>query len=179
MNKKKTAATVVAASSVITVLLAIVLVIAICVTVWAIFFRKDVLPPDYPPQNTDQNQQPLPDDPGGQIQTPAGGGAVNITYSEKVTIDLSDKQASLYYANPSRSTQNGAIAIVIGDEVILRSELITPGNMVTTLPLASGADKKLAVGVYDAELVVYCYDTVTGEKAMVDTRGAVELTVVQ
>lgn len=166
---------------IIAIVLSVILLIAILISVWAIFFRrgKDVLPPDYPPQNTDQNQTPIPDDQGGEIQTPAGGGAVNITYSEQVKIDLSDKKASLYYANPSRSNQNVAIAVVIGEEIILKSELITPGNMVTSLPLAEGAEKKLAVGGYNAELVVYCYHPETGEKAMVDTKGAVVLTVTE
>ena len=174
MNKKKK-------TLIIAIALSVVLAIAIGVTVWAIFFREgdDVLPPDYPPQDTDDNQTPIPDDEGGEIQTPAGGGAVNITYAENVTVDLSDKKASLYYANPSRSNQNVAIAIVIGEDVIVKSELITPGNMVTSLPLVQDAEKKLAAGGYNAEMIVYCYHPETGEKAMVDTKGAVIVTVVE
>jgi hypothetical protein len=165
----------------IIIALSVVLVIAICVSVWAIFFREgdDVLPPDYPPQDTDDNQVPIPDDDGGEIETPEGGGAVNITYAENVTVDLSDKKASLYYANPSRSNQNVAVAIVIGEDVIIKSELITPGNMVTSLPLVDGAEKKLAVGGYNAEIIIYCYHPETGEKAMVDTKGSVIVTVVE
>ena len=165
----------------IIIALSVVLVIAICVSIWAIVFREgeDMLPPDYPPQDTDDNQTPIPDDQGGQIQTPAGGGAVNITYAEEVIIDLSDNKASLYYANPSRSNQNVAIAIVIGKNVIIKSELITPGNMVTSLPLVGGAAEKLAVGGYDAEIIIYCYHPETGEKAMVDTKGSVIVTVVE
>lgn len=172
MNKKKL---------IVITALALVLVAAIAVSVWAIFFRGEdyILPPDYPPQSTDKNQTPIPDDQGGEIQTPEGGGAVNVTYSEEVRIDLSDKKATLYYANPSRSKQNVAIAIVVGDEVILRSNLITPGNMVTSLPIEDGAENKLSIGGYDATLVVYCYDPQTGEKAMVDTRGEITLTVVK
>ena len=167
---------------IIIIALCVALLIAIGVTLWALLGGKDddgVLLPDYPPQDTDENQTPIPDDQGGAIQTPAGGGAVNITYVEKIDIDLSDKKASLYYANPSRSNQNVAIAIMIGDEVIIKSELITPGNMVKTLPLVEGVEKKLSVGGYNAELVVYCYNPQTGEKAMVDTRGAVVLTVTE
>ena len=170
MDKKK---------RIIVVVLCLIITIAIAVSLWALFFREDddILPPDYPPQETEKNQTPIPDDQGGTIQTPEGGGAVNITYSEKINIDLSDKKATLYYANPSRSNQNVAIAIVIGEKVILRSELITPGNMVNSLPLAEGAEKKLVAGGYNATLVVYCYDTETGEKAMIDTTGSVFLTV--
>ena len=173
MNKKTTL--------IIIIALLLLLVIAVGVAVWAIFFREgdEILPPDYPPQNTEQNQETIPDDPGGEIETPEGGGGVNITYSEAVTIDLSDKKASLYYANPSRSNQNVAIAILIGEKVILKSELITPGNMVTQLSLLDGADKLLTAGGYNAELVVYCYHPETGEKAMVDTRGSLMVTVVE
>ncbi|MBR6680984.1 MAG: hypothetical protein IKL59_06950 [Clostridia bacterium] len=159
--------------------LSVAFVISVSVSIWAIFFRDrdEVLPPDYSPQDTDDNQIPIPDDPGGEIQTPEGGSAVNITYAENVTVDLSDEKATLYYANPSRSGQNVAIAVVVGEEVVLRSELITPGNMVTSLPLADRAKKKLTVGSYNAEIIVYCYHPETGEKAMVDTKGTVILTV--
>ena len=161
--------------------LVVVLVSSISVSVWSIFFREkdDVLPPDYPPQETEDNQTPIPDDEGGEIVTPAGGGAVNITYAENLTVDLSNKTASLYYANPSRSNQNVAIAIVIGEDVIIKSDLITPGNMVTSLPLISGAEKKLTVGGYNAEIIVYCYHPETGEKAMIDTKGDVIVTVTE
>lgn len=168
--------------TIIIIALAVVLVVTAGVSVWAIFFREgndEVLSPDYPPQDTDDNQVPIPDDDGGEIITPEGGGAVNITYAENITVDLSDKKANLYYANPSRSNQNVVIAIVIGGEVIIRSELITPGNMVTSLPLVDGAEKKLAVGGYNAEIIVYCYHPETGEKAMIDTKGEVVVTVTE
>lgn len=166
---------------IIAVVLVAVLLIAIAVIVWAIFFREGErpLPPDYPPQETESNQVPIPDDENGVIQTPEGGGAVNITYAESVTIDLSDKTASLYYANPLRSNQNVAIAIVIGDVTLLKSELITPGNMVTSLPLLEGAYNKLAVGGYNAELIVYCYHPETGEKAIIDAQASVTLNVIE
>ncbi|MBQ7364397.1 MAG: hypothetical protein IJW46_02230 [Clostridia bacterium] len=162
------------------VLLSILLLLVILVTVLALFLRKPtVLPPDYPPQDTDSNMQPIPGDSGGTIETPEGGGAVNITYADTVTVSLSDRTASLYYANPSRSNQNVAIAVMIGSTVILRSDLITPGNMVTTLPLVEGVEEQLLPGGYQAELIIYCYHPETGEKAMIDTRGTLTLTVVE
>lgn len=161
------------------VLLSVLLALVLLVTVWALFFRKPtVLPPDYPPRDTDSHMKPIPDDGGGTIETPEGGGAVNITYAAEVTISLSDKTAHLYYANPSRSNQNVAIAVTVGETVILRSGLITPGNMVTELPLLEGVEQKLVPGGYEAELIVYCYHPESGEKAMIDTRGALTLTVV-
>lgn len=166
---------------IVAAILIVITMVSIGVAIWALLFREtpNVLPPDYPPQETEKEQTPIPDDQGGKIETPSGGGAVNITYGENVTVDLSSGKATLYYANPSRSNQNVAIAIIVGEEVILRSELITPGNMITELPLLDGAYDKLSIGGYNAELVIYCYHPETGEKAMIDTRGSVILTVTE
>jgi hypothetical protein len=160
--------------------LAVVLVAAIAVTTVVLIISKDeILPPDYPPQSSDPNQIPIPDDEGGKLESPTGGGAVNITYSRDVTVSLSRKNATFYYANPSKSNQNVAIAIVVGDVVISKSALITPGNMVTALSLEEGVEKKLGIGGYDAELIVYCYHPETGEKAMVDTKAEITVNVVE
>ena len=166
---------------IILVLLVLVLLALIAVTVWAIFFREPepILPPDYPPQNVDPGQKPIPDDEGGKIESPTGGGAVNITYSTAFNADLSDGNVKFYYANPARSNQNVAIAVVIGEEVICRSELVTPGNMITVLPLLEDAKERLTVGGYEAELIIYCYHPQTGEKAMVDTRAPITLNVAE
>ena len=167
---------------IIIIVLAVALVSSIGVSIWAVFFREaddNALAPDYPPQETESNQVSIPEDSGGVIETPAGGGAVNITYAESIIVDLSDKKASLYYANPLRSNQNVAIAVVVGEDVIIKSGLINPGNMVTSLPLADGVENKLTIGSYNAEIVVYCYHPETGEKAMIDTRGAVTVTVTE
>ncbi len=165
---------------IIAVLLLLLLVI-VAVIIWAIFFRTpDIpLPPDYPPQETDGNQQPIPNDQGGKLESPTGGGAVNVTYESVVTVDLSDKTVTLSYANPSMSNQNVAIAIVIDDLTVARSALITPGNMIKSLTLEDKAAKKLSVGGYDAEIIIYCYHPETGEKAMVDTRGEVTVYVTE
>ena len=179
-------------SKIAIIILSVVLVISLSVTAFLLISdngkdkdnsnsttTETPLPPDYPPKETESNQEPITEDSGGSIQTPEGGGAVNITYAETVNVDLSDKIASLYYANPSRSNQNVAIAVVIGDTVIVKSELITPGNMVTELALNDGAENKLSVGSYDAEIVVYCYHPETGEKAMIDARANIILNVVE
>lgn len=159
--------------------LAVVLVAAITVTAVVLITREDgILPPDYPPQSSDPNQIPIPDDEGGKLESPTGGGAVNITYSQDITVSLSGKRATFYYANPSRSNQNVAIAVLVGDTVVARSALITPGNMVTELALEDGVEKKLSVGGYDAELIVYCYHPETGEKAMVDTKAVITVNVI-
>lgn len=134
--------------------------------------------PDYPPQGTEVNQMPIDGDNSNKMDSEEGGGAINVTYSMDVTVDLSDKTVSLYYANPNASNQNVAILVMIDDMVVAKSDLITPGNQVTELPLESYARGKLMAGGYKAELVVRAYNPDNGEKAMIDTKGEITVTVV-
>lgn len=162
--------------------LALVLVLAIGVTVWALFFRDsgaEPITPDYPPQGTEENQKPLEGDEGDKLESPEGGGAINVTYSTAVTVDLSENKVTLLYANPQASNQNVAILIMIDDLVVAKSDQITPGHGVDTLDLEEYAKERLTVGGYNGELVIRAYDPDTGEKAMVDTRGEITITVVE
>lgn len=162
--------------------LALILVVAICVTIWAVFFRESNEPPitpDYPPQGTEENQKPLEGDEGEKIESPSGGGAINVTYNVNVNVDLSENKVTLLYANPQASNQNVAILIMIDELVVAKSELITPGYGVDTLTLEEYAKERLKVGGYDGTLVIRAYDPETGEKAMVDTKGEITITVVE
>ena len=161
--------------------LCIGIVLCMAVTIWALFFREGSKPitPDYPPQGTEQNQKPLEGDEGEKIESPSGGGAINVTYGTSVTVDLSDNKVTLLYANPQTSNQNVAILIMIDELVVAKSEQITPGYGVDTLTLEEYAKERLAVGGYNGELVIRAYDPETGEKAMVDTKGEITITVVE
>lgn len=166
---------------IIILLLALVSIVAIGVTVWAIWFRETdaPIPPDYPPQGTEENQTPIEGDNSNKLESPTGGGAINITYDTNVTVDLSENQIKLTYVNPNASNQNVAILIMIDDLVIAKSDLINPGNMVETLKLEETAKSKLQAGGYNAMLVVRAYDPQTNEKAMVDTKGEITVTVIE
>ena len=161
--------------------LCIGIVLCMAVTIWALFFREGSKPitPDYPPQGTEQNQKPLEGDEGEKIESPSGGGAINVTYGTSVTVDLSDNKVTLLYANPQASNQNVAILIMIDDLVVAKSEQITPGYGVDTLTLEEYAKERLAVGGYNGELVIRAYNPETGEKAMVDTKCEITITVVE
>ena len=161
--------------------LCIGIVLCMAVTIWALFFREGSKPitPDYPPQGTEQNQKPLEGDEGEKIESPSGGGAINVTYGTSVTVDLSDNKVTLLYANPQASNQNVAILIMIDELVVAKSEQITPGYGVDTLTLEEYAKERLAVGGYNGEMVIRAYDPETGEKAMVDTKGEITITVVE
>ncbi len=138
--------------------------------------------PDYPPQATDPNQSPMDNDPGGTLETEEGGAGVNLTYTATATVDLSEGTVTLYYANPSKSTQDMVVSLVLENSniVICRSQRITAGNQIRELPLEDDARAALDEGGYDAKYVVGCYDPNTNEKAMVElVGGGVRVNVVQ
>lgn len=158
--------------------LILLLLITIGITIWALFFRNTtpVLAPDYAPQQTEENAEPIDDDSDGEkLQQQQGGGAVSLTYSKEVTIDLSDKTANLMFANPGKSNQDMMIQIVIQDTVIVQSGLLTPGYQVTKLELFDNA--KLSSGTYEGKFVVLYYQKDTGEKAMLNTEIPLTITV--
>lgn len=164
----------------IIIFLLILLIGAISVSVWAIFFRgndKTPISPDYAPQKEEVHQTPIEGDNSDKLESPVGGGAISITYSSEVVADLSDRTVTLFYANPNASNQNVSILIMIDDLVIAKSDLITPGHNVTTLTLEESAVSRLQEGGYNAELVIRSYHPETNEKAMVDAKGELTVTV--
>lgn len=167
--------------SLILILLCITLV-AVGVTVWALFFRdgggQQVLTPDYAPQNKEENAETIPDDTGDKMENPEGGGAVSLTYSNEVTIDLSDKAAAIYFANPGKSNQDMVIQIAIQDTIILQSGTLSPGNQVKILNLLEGAEDMLQPGGYEGKFIVLYYDLTSGEKSMVNTEIPITINVV-
>lgn len=154
--------------------------VCIAVTIWALFFRQPgiALAPDYAPQETERNAQPIPDDDSAQLDTLTGGGSITIEYDNHVTIDLSEGKAYLSYANPGKSTQDIVLRIQIQDTVVAQSGTIQPGSQVRVLALLEGAEKQLQTGVYtDAAFKILSYDPETGEKAMIDTVAEITVTV--
>ena len=168
-------------TAVIVIILALITVAAVCVTVWALFFRdsgRQVLTPDYAPQQKEQHAETIPDDSGEKMESPQGGGSVSLTYSNQVTVDLSDRAASLYFANPGKSNQDMVIQISIQDTVILQSGTLAPGHQVKLLDLLEGAEEMLQPGGYEGKFIVLYYDQESGEKAMVNTEIPITITVV-
>lgn len=160
-------------------LLLLITISAVCVTVWALFFRESniVLAPDYAPQETEEYADTIPNDTGEKVESEEGGGSVSLTYSNQAAIDLSDGLVSLYFANPRKSNQNMVIQIVIQGEVIVQSGIILPGHQVTKLSLIDGANAKLSPGGYDGNFVILYYHPDSGEKAIVNTEIPIHIDV--
>lgn len=156
-----------------------VLLLAVAgITVWALFFRNTmpVLAPDYAPQETEKNAEPIVGDiSGDKLVQSQNSGAISLTYSKEVTIDLSDKTASLLFANPHKSNQDMMIQIIIRDKVILQSGLLPPGNQVKKMKIFDNA--KLSAGVHEGKLVVLYYQKDTGEKAAINTEIPLTVTI--
>ena len=163
------------------ILLLVITGLALGVTVWALFFRDSggtVLIPDYAPQQKEENAETIPDDTENKMENPEGGGSVSLTYSNEVTIDINDKAAALYFANPGKSNQDMVLQIVIQDTIILQSGTLKPGNQVKLLNLLEGAEEMLQPGGYDGKFIVLYYDQTSGEKSMVNTEIPITINVV-
>ncbi len=162
-------------------LLLLITIAAMSLSVWAVWFRDStiVLAPDYAPQQIEENAEPIGDDGDEKLSQPEGGGAVGLTYAKEVDISLLDKSATLQFANPTKSNQDMVLQLEIDDVVILQSGRLEPGNMVSTLNLLDGAEKRLAAGGYNGKFVVLYYDRTSREKAMINTEIPVTVTVTE
>lgn len=162
------------------IVLSAVLVISVFITIWALFLRdtKPALAPDYAPQQSETYAEKIENedkDDNEKLPQQQGGGAVSLTYSKEVEISLSENKAKLMFANPSKSNQNMLLQIVIQDEVILQSGLISPGYQVKSLELFDSV--KLSEGNYEGKFVIYYYQKDTGEKAMLNTEIPLQISV--
>ena len=101
---------------------------AVGVAVWALLFRDPAPPaiPDIAPAVED-NAQPTgeAEDKMSQAQ---GGGAVNLTYSDQVTLSLGERILSLQVTNPARSNQSMLLQVVVQGVVVAQSGTLPPGN---------------------------------------------------
>ncbi len=155
------------------------------VAYWAVFVRNNnpeqdepkILEPDVAPGEKEKNAESMGDEGDKKLDQPKGGGAVSITYSKDVTIDLSDKIVSLLFGNPARSNQSMVLQIVIQDNVVVQSDTLSPGYQVKKLDLKT--DIGLKPGIYKGKFNVLYYDSDTGKKAVVNTEIPVDIDVQQ
>ena len=90
--------------------------IAVAVTVWALFFRKTapVLAPDYAPQEAETHAEAIPGDSDDEkMETSSGGGAVSMVYQKEIQISLSSQTASLMFQNPSKSVNDIVLQLAV------------------------------------------------------------------
>lgn len=157
--------------------LSVVAVLGVGVAVWALMFGgpDELMVPDRAPA-MDEAAVSMGDEDDEKMKQPEGGGAVNITFSDEVTVDLTAGEAYLMFANPTRSNQGMVVQLVVHDIAMAQSDLIEPGYQINQLTLANVANK-LQGGDYDGSLRVYFYDLESGEQASVNTEIPVGVTV--
>lgn len=151
------------------------------VSIWAAYFKGGKTPTQsstrIPPKIEAGAESIASDNSDKKLDAPKGGGAVSLTYSKEVDIDLTAKKAYLVFANPKKSIQDAVVQLVISDTVIMRSGSLTPGTRVTALDLAKGADEKLSAGTYNGKFVVSFYDRETDRWAKLNAEIPVFVTV--
>lgn len=146
--------------------------VSVCVTVtvmlllWNALTNKPLLP-DRPPDQVDENAV-MEDDGNGKMNPPDGGGGLSLEYIKEITIDLTEKTASLYFKNSGESLENAVLMLVIQDTVILQSDLLPPGSSLTTMPLPEKGIP-LQKGNYDGAFVVQFFHD-NGEVSQVNSR---------
>lgn len=166
----------------ITILILCILLLGfVGTTLFLLFLQEEDNPNplDYAPQGIEENQKRLWNDKRDKIDSEDGGGAINVTYNPTAMVDLSKEKVELYYANPRASNHNVAICIQIDDMIIAESDIIEMGYYIDTLNLVETAKEKLKVGEYEATVIIKAYNSVNGEKSMVDTKGQIVLSVVE
>lgn len=87
-----------------------------------------------------------------------------VQYSEEILIDLSDKSISLNFVNPEGSGQELNLQLCVGEDPIIQSWKLQPGDAVTEMELLYRLDRQLTPGGYEGKFVVIAYELVSGEE---------------
>lgn len=160
-------------------LLLLITVASVAVTVTLLMQKPTVQAPDFAPQTVDENADKMDDDQDDKMEAQEGGGAISLTYSTQVTVDMGDGQARVLFQNPTRSTQDVVLQLVVGEgdqeTLVAQSQLIPAGYSLDVMELEQ--PMLLTQGGYEGEFRVLCYDPDSGEKAVVNTVIPVDIMV--
>lgn len=160
-------------------LMLLITVAAVAITVSILLKPPTVQAPDFAPQSVDDNAHKMEDENTDKLETQEGGGAISLTYSTQVEVDLEDGQAHILFQNPTRSTQDVVLQLVVGEDdqetLVAQSQLIPAGYALDSLELEEPV--LLTQGGYEGEFRVLSYDPESGEKAVVNTVIPVDITV--
>ena len=160
--------------------LVLITLIVVCVgiIVFLLMKNRDALTPDYAPGTIDINAI-KEDDDGEKMTTSDGGGAVSLSYSNIVYIDMEKKDIKMYFKNPSRSRESIVLELVIPQKdkeyVIAKSELLPPGYALYNMDLDTTL--KLPAGGYDGKFRITYYNEETSVKQIVNTEIEVSVEV--
>ena len=131
-----------------------------------------IINPDHPLPSEDPYASTLPaqEDTGEKAES-NGGGSVSMIYQLNADVTLSTGQVSIYFRNPSASNHDIKLvlyALSEGEEYPLaQSGLLKAGNGLERMDLIEGA-AQLQPGTYSGKYKLFYYDSLTGEKALVE-----------
>lgn len=161
----------------IVIFLLLIILVCVVIIVYLLFF-KEPKQVDYAPGKEDENIVLLPNS-GDKMEAQKGGGAVSLSYSNKVEIDLKSGQVSINFKNPSRSTQSMVLQVIIkqndNEVVVSESNRIPPSYALYELKLKENIT--LSKGEYEGKFNVMYYDEETDEKAIVNTNIPIKINV--
>ena len=132
-----------------------------------------IIDPDHPLPTEDPYAQTIPEgeDDGDKAVSEDGGGSVSMIYTLSANVSLSSGTAEIYFRNPSKSNHDIKLVLyaLSGDEEypLAQSGLLKAGSQLTQLDLIEGA-AQLKEGTYEGKYKLYYYDSLTGEKALVE-----------
>ena len=132
-----------------------------------------IIDPEHPLPTEDPFAQPVPpeEDDNEKVISENGGGSVSMIYTLSADVNLTSGAIQIYFRNPSASNHDIKLvlyAISAGEEYPLaQSGLLKAGNELETLELIDGA-AQLREGTYEGKYKLYYYDSLTGEKALVE-----------
>lgn len=161
----------------------VVIVLAVIITVTAVTItlvtlmnnKKTIISPDFAPIEKEIYAQTLNDEDKDKLEQQEGGGAVSLTYSTDVSINLDNRIAELMFQNPAKSNQNMVLQIIVKDTVIAQSGLIEPDYGINKLDLLDDID--LEKGEYEGNFNVLYYNADSGEKAILNTEIPISIVV--
>lgn len=136
--------------------------------------KKTPPTPDYPEPPAESNAETYVET-GVETEAPKldrvnGGGAVGLTYTTDVTVNISTGTVSLYFANPSRSVDNISVKLYVDGFKIAESGILEPGTQLSTLSLTDAGVRTMKnIGVYDGKFVVDFYNSESNEKSVLST----------
>ncbi len=87
-----------------------------------------------------------------------------VHYSQEILIDLSDKSIRLNFINPEGSGQEVNLQLCVGEDPIIQTGRLQPGDSVTELELLYRVERQLSAGGYTGKLVVIAYELESGEE---------------
>lgn len=96
---------------------------------------------------------------------PQAGGSVSMIYTLTATVSRNTGMINLYFKNPGDSTHNVLIQLNVNGIVIAESDLLSPGTGIFELI----CNNRLSNGEYYGTYNVLFFDSLTGEKALIET----------